>query len=92
MKLLLHWTHQFNGPIAAVKVAGRNPFGNNIDFPFAATQKRSHKLQLHVQQNFILQLGIIRFVAYVCIFHKNSQILQFVFEEHNVPIFPCGYK
>ena len=40
MKLLLQVTDEFNRSITVVKVAGGNPFGNNIDFPLPAVQRQ----------------------------------------------------
>ena len=82
MKLLLQVADEFNGSIKVVKVAGGNPFGNNIDFPLPAAQPQ---VTAAGSSDFILDFGIIRFVAYVSIFHKNTQILQFVFKEHIIP-------
>ena len=40
MKLLLQVPDEFNRSITVVKVAGGNPFGNNIDFSLPAAQRQ----------------------------------------------------
>ena len=56
--------------------------GTILIFLFSAAQPQ---VAAAGSADFIVDFGISRFVAYVSIFHKNSQILQFVFKEHTVP-------